>query len=96
MSYEEFLKEVIQIFENYKYPKAYMNKCLSSTEAKKLLREHYEGYTENRVLECSPAATVSDLVFMHEDSSLKLGGLILNDIPEDNRNEENENEEGGN
>ena len=74
-----------------KYPKEYMEKCLSSADAKKLLCEHYEGYTENGVLECSPAATVSDLVFMYEDSSLKLAGLIINDIPEDDRNEDDEN-----
>ena len=96
MTYEEFLQAVKQIFESYKYPKAYMNECLSSADAKKLLRERYEGYTENGVLECSPAATVLDLVFMHEDSSLQLAGLIINDIPEDDRNEDDENEEGGN
>ena len=96
MSYEEFLQAVKQIFESYKYPKAYMNECLSSADAKKLLREHYEGYTENGVLECSPAATVLDLVFMREDSSLQLAGLIINDIPANDRNEDDENEEGGN
>ena len=93
MTYEEFLQAVKQIFESYKYPKAYMNECLSSADAKKLLRERYEGYTENGVLECSPAATVLDLVFMREDSSLKLGGLILNDIPDDDR-DDYDNEEG--
>ena len=92
MTYEEFVNEIKKIFrDDYGYPKAQMNEYFSRSEVDELLRRHYAGYTEDNIAGYSPAATASCLDMLY-DQPLQLAGLIINDIPDDDRNEDDENE----
>ena len=93
MSYEDYVREVKAVFDRYKYPTAYVDKCFRSDEAKSLLHEHYEGYEEHGVLDCSPIATALDLIRMQEDPQVQLSGLV--DAFPDDTDEDDENGEEG-